>query len=295
MYLDFKSKKDLNSSEVDKGLQKILSKAISGFANADGGVIIIGISDPKEKDAGWNPIIPIQKFEQNINTYLPHSTVFPVEGMKAKSILGKDENDGVLIIYIPKSDSAPHCSMKDKRYYQRIGDSFLPMEHYQIADIFGRRHHPKIKPYLNIKKGDNKVGRLEVTLGIKNDGRVLAKFPYITIKQTSTFNVDEYGISGNGNFGLPPFPHPRSFEAYQGGSNDVVHPNTKLPITKLKGDFGKNENQKFNVQNDKTISGEIAAEGFPLKEWRLVIQKKIILNILNDPTLEIADIEGDLI
>ena len=49
LYVDFKTKMNHTMKDVDQDLQKILSKAISGFANADGCVIIIGVDAPQNQ------------------------------------------------------------------------------------------------------------------------------------------------------------------------------------------------------------------------------------------------------
>ncbi len=54
----------------------------------------------------------------------------------------------MVVFAIPKSDATPHMANAkgsyQRRYYRRTADSTLPMEHYELQDMFGRRPHPLI-------------------------------------------------------------------------------------------------------------------------------------------------------
>lgn len=204
LYVDFKTKQDHAVSDVDRDLQVVLSKAIAGFANADGGVIVLGVNAPQGQPPSLKLIAPLNDFEQEVNTYIPRSTSFPVIGAETKKVPFQGQAGGVVLVYVPKSDLAPHCSMKDRRYYQRIGDSFLPMEHYQIADMFGRRHQPRLVPYVEASRDINFRGRVELIVGVKNVGVAIARYVYLSVEQREQFSFSDYGISGNGHWGLRP-------------------------------------------------------------------------------------------
>ena len=62
------------------------------------------------------------------------------------------------------------------RYYKRSGDSFLKMEHFEVADMFGRRQRPD----LQVVVGQPDVARVMVS--IRNNGRGMARAPYLGLR-----------------------------------------------------------------------------------------------------------------
>ena len=296
LHFDFKTKRDLTTHIVDDDLQKVLSKAISGFANADGGVIILGIDAPQGAAPTFSVIQPFALFEQEVNSYISRATSFVVQGVLIKSVAIPSNNGGVVLVYVPKSDQAPHCSMKDKKYYQRIGDSFLPMEHYQIADLFGRRHHPLILPNALLRGDINTRGKIELVLGLRNDGRAIGRFLYLKISTQAGFRFNQFGVSGNGHFGLPPFPNPTNYTEYRGGADEVIHPGTEFPVTRM--DFQcvlTPQGAVIQPQGDLIIGGMLAADDFPAKNWRLIVPYQTIQNIVANPRNQSASLVGELV
>ncbi|SRR5216684_1156350 len=295
LYLDFKTKRDHSAGLVDEDLQKVLSKAISGFANADGGLIVLGVDAPQGKTPEKKPIIPLAEFDQEVNSYIPRATSFGVEGVRTKRIPLRSGPGGFVLIHVPKSDRAPHCSMKDRRYYQRIGDSFLPMEHYQVADTFGRRHHPNLIPYARVRGDVNRRGGIELILGVRNIGRAIGKYPYLSIEEKANFETAPYGLSGNGHFGLPPLEGAQQYREYKGGADHVIHPEVALDVTKLRGSFPVNQDLLLQegIQG-VSLSGRIVADGFPLKSWRISIARDGIQDAVKHPASPGVLIDGVL-
>ena len=151
LYLDYKAFPNNSPLEKDTAFLKLLAKAISGFANANGGVLVIGIND---KTRGPEPVVGLAAFAATLEEQLSRLVAFAVEGVETRSIrasTGVDE--GFLVIRVPASGLAPHRSQKDHKYYRRTGESFVPMEHYEVADVFGRRHQPVLVPFARVLRG----------------------------------------------------------------------------------------------------------------------------------------------
>lgn len=137
VHLDFKAAPALDKSERKK---EEISKDISSFANSDGGLIVYGISENKEHCAESPSFVDGNEFtkewlEQVINSKINRRIegieIFPVrfENSIAKT---------VFVVKIPRSSNAPHmCS--DHRYYRRFNFSSVPMEEYEVRDLFNRR------------------------------------------------------------------------------------------------------------------------------------------------------------
>lgn len=286
LHLEFKTKRNTTSPDLICGLDVNISKAISGFANSEGGVLVVGIDAPSQGTVSKQPVSALSQLEVNANGYVSRATSFVVEGVLIKKVFSNPSRDeGYLIIYIPQSDLAPHRSQKDSKYYLRSGESFVPMEHYQVADIFGRRQKPYLIPFISIKGDINSVGKVVAILGIKNTGRAMAKFPYIKIKNQAGFGFNAYGISGNGQWGLPTFPGATSYTEYRGGVNDVIQCLMELPVTKLEQTFQLTPASGNIVSGSAQLqlTGSIAAEEFPLKNWVIDIDIALLNPLVQNP------------
>jgi hypothetical protein len=109
------------------------------------------------------------------------------------------------------------------------------MEHFEIADMFGRRPKPDLvlvyKTYFPQNLEPNRQ-KHRIDLGIYNRGRGSARAPYLGLRFRPPFSVDFYGIDGNTNHGLPELALARDGLRRFGGSGDIfVHPGTTHPVT----------------------------------------------------------------
>lgn len=139
-YLDYKSDIDFS----DKG-KKELAKDISAFANSSGGVIIYGIEEEKNKDGIPLPVEPIKGIESSIERERIENIILnnisPRAQLEIKRIqLSGDPSKSVFVIMVPQSLQAPHMVTKsgDNRYYKRVNFSSIPMEEYEVRDLFRR-------------------------------------------------------------------------------------------------------------------------------------------------------------
>ncbi|NQY68449.1 MAG: ATP-binding protein, partial [Flavobacteriales bacterium] len=126
-----------------------LSKALSGFANSQGGIIVWGIfvkMDAKAKGSAdrKNPIKDLNGFME----FLEESTEMMVSpritGVKHK-IIEESSNFGYAATYIPASTKAPHMANFQKLYYKRSGARFYKCEHYDVTDMIGRALKPELE------------------------------------------------------------------------------------------------------------------------------------------------------
>lgn len=137
VHLDFKAAPALDKNERKK---EEISKDVSSFANSDGGIIVYGISENKEHCADAFSFVDGNEFtkewlEQVINSKINQR----IEGIEIIPV--RFDNSivkTVFVVKIPRSPNAPHmCS--DHRYYRRFNFSSVPMEEYEVRDLFNRR------------------------------------------------------------------------------------------------------------------------------------------------------------
>jgi len=132
-----------------------LSKWVSAFLNAEGGLVILGVceDDPSKKDNLQAKIFPTkiefvdsqytkERIEQIIFSNIhssakPDIRIFPI----------RDSNNplkAVFLVEIPCGVNPPYQAA-DNRYYRRLNVTKYPLEHYEIADFFGRRRSPHLE------------------------------------------------------------------------------------------------------------------------------------------------------
>jgi hypothetical protein len=259
--LDFKT---VNRAELDADDRKNLAKALSGFSNSSGGLIVWGI-DARKNDQGLDCATEVREIERvsvflaRLNELTSRAVDPPVDGIRHKTIVSADDR-GCAVTLVPESDRGPHMAkLREDRYYKRSGDSFYKLEHFDLQDMFGRRKRPSLSLEANLVRP-----RSEIILSLKNTGRGVAQAPYLSLHIPEPFGFALYGLDGNGNDGLPRLPLGESASSkrrYGGNSIMVIHPNTSHDVTKIEY-RGREENRPEGAIE---IRYEVTAEGIQLK------------------------------
>jgi hypothetical protein len=237
--------------------RRIVAKAACGFANATGGVIVIGV---KASGSGANTpdvvraLAPVGDRHAVTSAALEiilQSVEPGIEGIRTKTIGdGKSKTSGFVLVFVPTSDGPPRRSKVDGRFYVRVASGTLPMEFFQIEERFGRRPIPKLSFHVEISNmmmdlPGHEGGAIRLLVfGLRNDGRGIAKFPGIRFQRLGAVRPDNFGIDGNGGFGIPQRPSEPKWIVFRGGVDDVIYPGETRLIGKLiqtaarKGDRG---------------------------------------------------------
>lgn len=181
-----------------RGLEdnKEISKDVSAMANSDGGVIIYGLCDDNKDHAPerieWiSDHQKIEKIEQVIQSRITPK----IDGLQINKILNnEDKNKFVIIVIVPKSDTAPHQDYLDKdnrRYWRRNSYNIRQMEHYEIEDLFFKRK----RPLLDISLNDINKVEPAYPIEILNKGKVIAEKIMIKMLIPSEFSINGEGWS----------------------------------------------------------------------------------------------------
>lgn len=111
---------------------RTVTKAISGMANADGGVIIFGIACVSNRAESIAPVevkdCTIDHLEQLVNLLRPR-----LHGLETLEIR-VDELHAVFVLVVPASQGTPYQA-SDFVHYRRAQSHCLPMEHFEIEDL----------------------------------------------------------------------------------------------------------------------------------------------------------------
>ncbi len=195
LFLDFKrSANDGKSTILEQTDRNNLAKAISGFANSEGGIIIWGVDCSKDFSGAdvakaKKPIKNIDRFVSLLQGAISGCTIPPHTKVENYSIKGKRKSEGYAVTFIPKSDTAPHQTVYNNQYYIRAGSNFVPTPHAVLAGMFGRRPQPWV--YLTFTVGPAELRNIpsqqkeilcQVGLVIYNGGRGIARDIFLNVE-----------------------------------------------------------------------------------------------------------------
>lgn len=187
-WLDFKEtlSKDgkLGKSDLDN-----LAKALSAFANSDGGLIVWGVACKQSKDADEattingvpNPVDFVRQCEMKS----PMLCDPPVSNVRHIRVLSKEGKECV-VSYIPSTQTGLHRANRENlhSFFFRAGSRSLIMPTWLIADRFGLRPHAHLRARARLMDtGGGSHGRdLTLFFHIENAGPGVAYRPAMRIQ-----------------------------------------------------------------------------------------------------------------
>jgi hypothetical protein len=143
-YFDYKNGSITSRQAREQGKQ-IIRRYISGFANSDGGVLIIGVDEQRPRQ--------IARCEERpggypLDAWAPrclHDMVGFFSPPPRYQIIAHQQGP-VLAITVARAPSLVPCVESGAlKYFFRIGESTLAIPDYLIADlVLGRRQHPRL-------------------------------------------------------------------------------------------------------------------------------------------------------
>lgn len=190
LFLDFKR-------SPNKGVGRLLSpddnknlaKAVSGFANSSGGVLIWGVDcrrDPSGAEvAEKRPLSDAHGFNTKIQSAISRVTIPPHPGVEVISFEEPRAGPaGYVIVHVPQSLIGPTRSVSSNHYHLRTGSDFGIVPHDVLAGMFGRAPQPSVD--LNLlshpTRLDGRPGHLTLACGLVaiNLGAVVGDRPYLS-------------------------------------------------------------------------------------------------------------------
>lgn len=223
--IEFKSGGALSKENLVK---KEISKDISSFANSDGGLIFYGITEKNHIASSltfidgniftkeWLENIIISNIQPKINNL----KIIPVR-------FEQDIKKTIYVVKIPNSALSPHIN-GDKKYYRRFNFQSVPMEEYEVRNLYLRQKDSKVyaeriivKPVITEYNYVNDY-LFNIEVQIVNDGNYVSKkykvacnfnnalgigISYDKNKNYSITDKVEDGIKISNNEIIPLFPN----------------------------------------------------------------------------------------
>ncbi|MDT0123888.1 ATP-binding protein [Paenibacillus sp. RRE4] len=289
LFLDFKRKANPLVDGLKREDKTTYAKALSGFSNASGGVIVWGIDARKEGNTGPDvaseekPIAGLKRFLTDLNSLISDALDPVNTGVINREIYLNDDSEcdkGFIVSYVPASDLPPHRAMcTENIYYTRAGDNFIMMEHFMLEDAFGKRRKPHLEIFTKLVRHPisimNNNQKFHVLIGIKNVGKYMANYPSLRVKVLNGCNYskeDRFNSYTVINLKRVIQTNQKTEETglfFTGGNDDCIHPNTYLEITRLDPVPRWTEREsliKLGMNNERLIfEYSLFAEGFSEK------------------------------
>ncbi len=176
-FIDFKlTQKDDYSGQraLFDSDKRNLARAISGFGNSEGGLIIWGIDASGSTDdyaKSIKPIAGVDNFKSLLESFVSLLTL-PAHRTVESIVVKKSKTDttGVAITIIPKGNDRPYQNIGDYKYYMRAGDSFMPVPHGVLQGMFGQTPQPNVFYMFNISQ----TPKIEVNKAMKWQAGLMA-------------------------------------------------------------------------------------------------------------------------
>jgi hypothetical protein len=250
--LEFKQKHNASDVELHKDDRRALGEALSGFANAIGGTLIIGVRTERpngvDRAVEYKPIQNVSTVAERYRAYVNDCVSPQIDGVRVCT-LADQSGSGAIIIEVPQGSARPHMSMAPthQRYYRRVSDSFVPMLHYEIEEMMRLKTSPSLDFIWKLQYGgsigDNKT--FSLVFGLRNFSKATARFPFISYYSGENKpRIAEYGLDGNGNTLWPNLGFGSSDAiTFAGGADRVIHPGQQFFVSKL--DYADQDDPRF--------------------------------------------------
>lgn len=187
LFLDYKRSADNGAgARLAPEDKRSLAKAISGFGNSEGGVILWGVdcrADPQRGDVP-SAEVPIQnatRFKSLLEQAVSGCTIPPHNQVAHAVLLKAGGPAGFVATLIARGMHPPYQTVPDLKYLMRSGSNFAPVPHAVLAGMFGRQPQPLVHIQFVTTNAavDGPVVRLNVGLALRNAGMGVASDVYL--------------------------------------------------------------------------------------------------------------------
>lgn len=144
------------------------SKAVSGFGNSDGGLLIWGVDCPKEIPKSIINVQDAVNLAARLNDEQSFTTN-PSHALVQNLAFTEDDNStaGVVVTYVPVAPNRPLQARRAKEadFFIRAGESFGSAPYNVLAGMFGRQPSPEIRARVELATSFGNLGGAQLGTG----------------------------------------------------------------------------------------------------------------------------------
>jgi Putative DNA-binding domain len=205
----------------DDRARDTLTKAVSSFANSNGGIVVIGIKEEKPRHPGGGakrefrlePVTDPARDRDWLDRVL--GNIDPrIPGLDIQSVQAKSGGH-YFIVEVPPGETAHQAT--DKIYYRRYNTEAVPMAGFEIRDVMNRMKHPKVTAELRVSPLIRSMieSGFELEVRIRNEGAILARHYLVVVNLPAIPSIGimaEKNLRCSGEGKDPLFPQSESIK-----------------------------------------------------------------------------------
>ena len=256
---------------------EMLARAMSGFANSQGGIVVWGVFVKKDDNGNGSatrkhPIKDLNGFMEFLNEATETVVSPAISGVKHRMI-EEASNVGFAATYVPSSLNAPHMDNFKKVYFKRNGAIFYKCEHFDVTDMLSRNQIPNLELIVYGATPTESTGNsYTIIFGLSNTGITIAKFPMLRIKINLPYKYSQFGLGGAMNTGMEKgLDQGDGFEVYIAKPEQVIYPGVLLQVDQLEIELPAGTTELPPLK----IEYSAAAEGMSLVSETMTYRLKI--------------------
>jgi hypothetical protein len=237
---DFKTEHHDPKQRDDKA-RETWSKALGGFANNQGGVLIWGVDARKKKvgeaeidfACGEKPVDNPQALKSRLIEFQRGAVDPPLANVETEAFpLPDDPGKGFVVCYVPEGPFKPYRSEQaGQQWFMRAGDNTVVMSRSVLQSLF----YPRSKAVFRVRvtlswelldkqaAGGRDVARLDCNVELVNDGTATARNAVVLhTEPTGSFPVNKYQTDLWGTYNRP--------DGFEFASHRPLHPGRWTPL-----------------------------------------------------------------
>lgn len=246
------------------GLDEMLGKQVSAFANTSGGHLVLGMDDKSRVFRPCEQFVSRQPMKDFLATKVSSSVERPLSNFGVHRIpFTNDPTQAVYLISLPDSPAAPHQSRYDKHYYWRLDGKTDVAPHFHLENLRDRF----TKSVLEIEMVEHSLslgrcGRRDRTMAGTESVTELHLSLEISVKNVSLYSAQTWGVHvksiGTSDFWEGPSgSNPLCVGMCVRGKLENLLPDERAVVTvqvfnTITTPYGDTEDHKYHVMNELT-------------------------------------------